>query len=238
MKRLSKLCCRRPSFAEVYSQAYSQSFMEDQYLAKQRQVPSSSSMLSMNDLLSLGSVGSDDDFVQLVTSVDLIKIGADYDEKKALKRHKKGIPSTTLESMKMKTVTSIEESRSGDLDVEAHLESEDDSSGNTNSSDGGDERHLLVNPMDYHMVSKRCAKKKGRGASQMNKNPVTSLLRVKQKLMKLQHFDMMEEDRQEMEEASTSDSSIPVRDPPGDFLTPGTVVRSNSSTSVSYIESY
>lgn len=231
MKCLSKLFCqRRDVYAEVYSKAYSLSYMDDDYLAKQQVVPSAASGLSGLDY-SFASVGSADNFVEGVTTVDLIQLGVEHDEKKQAKNISK---SGNLKSMAMKTVTSIEEQEEGEADIETQLEP-DELEWTTTTDSGTTDEGLKLDPLDYHVVSKYYAKSKRRI---LPKTKVAPFMRVKKKIMKTRHFDMIQEDTDPAEEeipiAAEEVDEQPVKEI---NLEPTQVVRSISSTSALYIES-
>lgn len=170
MKRL--LCCRR-SYAEVYSQAYSFN-LDDRYLAKQKYCPSSSSMLSSGN--SFSAVGTEDDLVEVFASVDLCKSGSDVSA--TLK--KKITTQTPLASMALKTVTSIEEQEAGELDIEAHLEQDDESYSSNANDRMGEKDEAQLDAMDYHVVSKYCAE-----TNRRRRKKVFPILLIKEKMMKM-----------------------------------------------------
>jgi hypothetical protein len=209
-------------YAEVYSQAYSESFVGDEYLAKQKQVPSSTSFLSSNEQVSMYSADSDDAFSELVSSVDLIQLGSEQ-------RTKKNSGTTPLVSMGNRTVTSIEGEK---FDIETLLQDDGRPEVNVYSKieEGG-----IQDPMDYHVVSKHCAKSKRR-LPRLIKNRISPLMRVKQQILKSQHFDMIVEDFP-VEGISSADESVEAIESalPESFAEKA-VIRSLSSTSAMYIE--
>lgn len=252
MKRLSKLLCRgRDKYAEIYSQAYSQSFAEDDYLAKQKHVPSSTSLLS-NDL-SLHSADSDDVFVELVTSVDLLQIGSVQKAKNTATATKK-TGTTTL----VKTVASIEGKDTEDFDIEDLLERVDtepaiQDSGHFNvevllerfeeepgmpaTRKAEEEGFNKMDPMHYHVLSRRSAKSK-RHLRHIPVDRVSPLVRVKQRFLKpQQQFDVINEEMGEVPAADESVSSDGILFSTLELdLAPKPLIRSVSSDSAMYID--
>jgi hypothetical protein len=234
-KCIRKLLCRyRDPYAEVFSQAYSISYADDNYLAKQKQVPSSMSNLSSD--VSFQSAESQDEFSQLVTSVDLLQIGTEYEEKQRSKKEQNS--QKPLDFMAMRTVTSIEGKDTGECDIETLLES-DESSEEKNAREQPEEGEFKLDPMDYHEVSKICAKSKRR---LVPKSKVPTFMRMKRSVMKAKHFDMIHEDSGAEdfsdEHSESSVGGIPVSIPPvtqADF-TPRVMIRNISSTSTPYLE--
>jgi hypothetical protein len=217
------LCKRREVYAEVYSQAYSQSFVGDDYLAKQKYVPSSTSFLSSNEQISMYSADSDDAFSELVSSVDLIQLGSEQ-------RTKTNNGSAPLISIGNRTVTSIE---GQELDIETLLE--DDGRPEVKVPPKIEDDGMQLDPMDYHVVSKHCARSKRR-LHGLFKNRISPLLRVKQQILKSQHFDMIVEDFP-VEGISSADESVePIESALPEPLAEKSVIRSLSSTSAMYIE--
>lgn len=237
MKCLKKVfnCRKRDPYAEVYSQAYSLSYVEDDsYLAKRRQVPSSTSNLSSE--MSFLSINSQDDFAQLVASVDLLKIGTEHEEKKKKKRSKQ-LSQKTLDCMAMRTVTSIEGSDNGDCDIETLLESDEDS--DDIGSNPAKKESFKLDPMDYHEVSKICAKSKRRSIPKTKGAP---FMRVKELMMKNKHFDMIVEDPEagenSVESTTSEESPPPVSSNKAQItkLAAQAMIRNVSSTSNPYLE--
>lgn len=237
-KCFSKLLCkRREMYAEVYSQAYSLSAADDDYLAKQRYVPSSTSFLSSNEM-SLYSADSDADFNAVVASVDLIQLGNDQKPKKP-HNSKTNLGMTSFATMGIKTVTSIGDEETVEFDIETFLE--EDGTPEIRISPKEKIDGLKVDAMAYHVTSKHCAKStRGRflGAS---KAKISPLQRVKKQLMKAQHFDMIPEEIDKVptgemhggnENMEMGDRSSRQRDRVQDF----TILRNLSSTSGLYID--
>mmetsp|Transcript_30921 Transcript_30921/g.45719 ORF Transcript_30921/g.45719 Transcript_30921/m.45719 type:complete len:228 (+) Transcript_30921:107-790(+) len=222
MKRL--LCCRK-HYAEVYSQAYSVD--DDRYLAKQKCCPSSSSMLSSQ----YSSAANEDDLIEFMTAVDLFKSGSDLSVNIQAKR----ASQTPLASMALKTVTSIEEQEAGDLDIEAQLD-QDDESYQSIERNISEEEEQQLDAMDYHVVSKYCAKTNGR------RKKVSPIFLVKEKIMRMRKVDSKTKDnthtnKTATEETEDSNESCCDSDPSQIEGDGGMIMRNASSTSGLYIES-
>lgn len=221
-------------YAEVYSQAYSLSFAGDEYLAKQKYVPSSTSFLSSNDM-SLQSADTDDDFKDLVTSVDLIQLGSEQKPKKR-ENSKSSNNMTSFAAMGIRTVTSIGDEETVEFDIETFLEEEGTPEIRAPPKEELD--GLQVDPMDYHVTSKHCARSKRRRFLGVSKAKISPLLSLKKQLMKSQHFDMIIEeiDRVPAADSHVTDenegTSLPEQDSEPDV----TILRNLSSTSGLYIE--
>jgi hypothetical protein len=233
------LCKRREMYAEVYSQAYSLSFAGDDYLAKQKYVPSSTSFLSSNDV-SLQSADTDDDFKDLVTSVDLIQLGSEQKPKKR-DNSKPSNHMTSFAAMGIRTVTSIGDEETVEFDIETFLDEDgapEVRDPPEDEVDGSKVDGSQVDPMDYHVASKNCAKSKRRRFLGVSKSKISPLLRVKKQLMKTQHFDMIHE---EIERVKDVDSHVTDENEDAslleqDCLQEVTLLRNLSSTSGLYIE--
>jgi len=237
MKRL--FCCKR-QYAEVYSQAYSLDQLEDEYLAKQRRVPSSSSMLSSN--YSTNFDGREDELNELITAVDVFQIDAAQKERQRAKRISRQTP---LASMALKTVTSIEGQGSGEFDVEAHLDDDDSLFG-----EGLEEisetkqvnKQIELDAKNYHTVSRYFAKmKNGRfGRRRQRKNRVSPIFRMKERVMKNKRSVKTNEDAPKEEEIRDIDRGVGKTwtgsNEANQLLRPFMVIRNVSSTSAPYLE--
>mmetsp|Transcript_21879 Transcript_21879/g.36130 ORF Transcript_21879/g.36130 Transcript_21879/m.36130 type:complete len:242 (+) Transcript_21879:89-814(+) len=235
MKCLRKIfsCRTRDPYAEVYSQAYSLSFIDDNYLAKQKQVPASTSNLSSE--ASFVSSTSQGEFSEVVTSVDLLQIGTEHEENQRTKREENA--QKPLAFMAMRTVTSIEGQDTGDYDIETLLETNENSR-YQNATDQANEGFTL-DPMDYHEVSKICAKSKRHFTS---KTRVAPFMRTRKQKMKNRTFEMIHEDVMEGEDSfhsKTSEESPAISFPPhpeAEFAPQVMIIRNISSCSTPYLE--
>jgi hypothetical protein len=227
---LRLICKRRDIYAEVFSQAYSQSITSDAYLAKQGFVPSSSSLLSGN-VSSFDSVCTDDEFANVVKSVDLMQFdhtaGEEGDEIEK-------VPTTNsiLASMAIRTVTSIEEQGSGEYAIETeYLQIE------KNLPEKIIQEPIVssvpLGPMDYHEVSKHVAKQKRTSQPRRFNSRLSPLSRVKHTLMRFSVSDTIQEERDEIVESEAFNDEI---EQYRDNYDVKNIIRTTSSLSGMFIE--